>query len=298
MNSLTLSYPKTIEELSPSQIAEVYRHVKFDEYKVQLKGKIKQLEFDLEEKTVRWLKSKADHTSRMYKLYLNEFIEYLGDKSILEVDNYFVDKYVSDVIIPYGEGKGRVVFASLSSFYSSLYLWGDVDRNPFKGIVLKFPEEIKEDFHLITEEELEYIKMCFDTNRESHRKMRLAIHIMSKYGVRVGFFDGCKLVGNIIKSISKGKVYSINVENDREILDNLDILGAINSKTVQSTFRNVVEKLFADGVIDHKYTPHVLRHFFAVNEYKRDKDIYKLSRRLNHSTIRITANYLKGLGYE
>jgi len=300
MNSLSLkeyNFPESIEDLSAEQIKEVYRHVQFDNYKIQLKSKIKELNFDVDEKVNRWLKNKATHTDRMYRLYFKEFIEYIGVGNILKIDNYFVDNYFNDVIVHFGEGKGRMFFASISSFYSSLFLWGDIDRNPFKGIVIKFPETIKKSYKMIEKEDIKKIKNCISLNKESHLKMRIAIHLMENYGVRVGFFNSSiSFGGNDLVSISKGKVYKICVKDDDFITQNMDTLLKINGATVQSTLRNIVTKLYNKGELKRKYTPHDFRHFYAINQYLLDKDIYRLSKNLNHSGIKVTETYLKGMG--
>lgn len=46
----------------------------------------------------------------------------------------------------------------------------------------------------------------------------------------------------------------------------------------------------------NKTSIHLFRHTFAKNYYKTTKDIYALSRLLNHSSIAITENYLRDLG--
>jgi site-specific recombinase XerD len=44
------------------------------------------------------------------------------------------------------------------------------------------------------------------------------------------------------------------------------------------------------------FNPHCRRHLFAVSEYRQDKDIYRLQKLLNHSSISITEAYLKTMG--
>jgi len=39
-----------------------------------------------------------------------------------------------------------------------------------------------------------------------------------------------------------------------------------------------------------------LRHFFAVTEYKKDFDIHRVSKLLNHASIQVTEHYLKSIG--
>lgn len=293
MTALT-TMPKTIEGLSEQQLLQVYKHMQFDEYKTQLSAKIKQMEFNASEKVEQWLKNKAHHTTRMYRLYVNDFITFLGDKSILEVDPYFVDSVVVDYLQAFGEAKGKAVYNCLSSFFSSLVLWGDVNMNPLKGVGLKFPARIHE-YSLMTDEDLECIKMYFDKPTVAHEKMRMAIHIMSEYGVRVGFFNSSLEVrGNKIYSFNKGKMYEITVDN--YVLDRIEIVKQINGVTVQSMFRYCMNNL--EGVLQRKYSPHDFRNLYAVKEYMKDKDIYKLSKMLNHSSVVVTQVYLKGLNFK
>jgi integrase len=49
------------------------------------------------------------------------------------------------------------------------------------------------------------------------------------------------------------------------------------------------------GLIRDAYSAHDFRHYFAVSQYKEDRDIFKLSKLLDHSNISITQTYLKSL---
>jgi integrase len=59
-----------------------------------------------------------------------------------------------------------------------------------------------------------------------------------------------------------------------------------------------IDKLYQKGIIAARYSCHDFRHFFAVHEYKKNKDIFRLSKLLNHAGIQITQTYLKSLGIE
>ena len=54
-------------------------------------------------------------------------------------------------------------------------------------------------------------------------------------------------------------------------------------------------RLHREGKINAAYSAHDFRHYFAVSEYEKDKDIYKLSKLLDHSGISVTENYLRSL---
>lgn len=50
------------------------------------------------------------------------------------------------------------------------------------------------------------------------------------------------------------------------------------------------------GITSVRFSPHTLRHTFAVNWIRKGGDLYQLSRVLGHSNISTTALYLKSLG--
>ena len=54
-------------------------------------------------------------------------------------------------------------------------------------------------------------------------------------------------------------------------------------------------KLYNEGKIQAAYSAHDFRHYFAASEYRKDKDIYRLSKLLDHTNISITETYLRSL---
>jgi integrase len=49
------------------------------------------------------------------------------------------------------------------------------------------------------------------------------------------------------------------------------------------------------GLIREPYSLHDLRHYFAATEYRKNKDIFELSNKLNHAGIAVTGAYLTTL---
>lgn len=60
-------------------------------------------------------------------------------------------------------------------------------------------------------------------------------------------------------------------------------------------FKKLCKKLGIEGV---RTSPHGLRHYFAQNYLRSGGDIYRLSRILGHSSISVTAIYLRSMGVE
>jgi len=77
--------------------------------------------------------------------------------------------------------------------------------------------------------------------------------------------------------------------NNKASFDDYSI-GALKVRIIRAT-----RKLYKAGKINAPYSVHDFRHYYAINNYKQDKDIYKLSKMLDHSNIAITQTYLKSL---
>jgi integrase len=66
--------------------------------------------------------------------------------------------------------------------------------------------------------------------------------------------------------------------------------------TLEKRIVRAIEKLYKAGKVKGVYSPHDFRHLYAVTEYRKDKDIHRVSKLLGHASILVTENYLKGLG--
>lgn len=296
MNAL----PTNVDHLSEEQLHHLILSIKMDEYKPQIKSIIKNANFDISKKVEMWLKDKAPDTIRMYKLYIEEFMSYLGETHILNVTTFIVDEFISTYLTKFSENKARLIFSSISSFYSALYRWGDVSTNPFKGAKVrkKINIDYKTDKQYVppTKEEIDLLMESFIGNKH----MWFVLYIMEKFGVRVGFFKEAVFSEDkgIIESTSKGKLYRINVMGNIIVRENKELFGTFNTNTISSSFNRKVLKLYKEGVFDRKFNIHSIRDYVACREYSRDKDIYRVSRMLNHSSVTVTERYLKGLKYE
>jgi len=296
MNSLAVNIPNSLEQLTPQQYEQIKAMVAIDNLKQEYREDQKRASFDLDEKLSQWLSNKSKHTSRMYRTYIAEFVKFLNGKSMLNVTTLIVDEFIVNHLNKYSYSKARLVFASLSSFYSNLYRWGDIEKNPFRGGKLSLVKN-EEEKEIPTSDDLDYLDMVYSSNSLKDRKMRLALHIMRTYGVRVGFFNTKYLSYNgvSLSSVSKGKLYPLNVKDDKFIRNNASLLTKLHSGTIANNFNSSVKKLYEEGIISCKFSPHAIRHYFACKEYTKDKDIYRVSRLLKHSSILITTNYLRGL---
>jgi len=113
-----------------------------------------------------------------------------------------------------------------------------------------------------------------------------------------------KIIGNKYQSVSKGKM--IFGEFPIEIITNIKQTELNNKTPYEKYSTNALKlriyrqtmRLYKEGKIRAPYSCHDFRHYFSVMEYMKDKDIYKLSKLLDHSNISITESYLRSLKLE
>jgi integrase len=106
--------------------------------------------------------------------------------------------------------------------------------------------------------------------------------------------------GNKFSCYSKGKAVDgvisdklVKILKGKVSLDRL-IMG-MHARNVKRSVRYYVGKLYARGELRAWYSCHDFRHFFAIREYGKDKDIWRVSRLLCHHSLASTERYLKGL---
>jgi len=109
-----------------------------------------------------------------------------------------------------------------------------------------------------------------------------------------------KIWGNKYQSVSKGKMIfgELPVEVITEIKGNRTPFENMTTNSLKLRIYRQTMKLFKEGKIRSPYSCHDFRHFFAVTEYLKDKDIYRVSKLLDHCNISITENYLRSLKIE
>ena len=120
-------------------------------------------------------------------------------------------------------------------------------------------------------------------------------------GLRVGALESLSIWNGRYTAWSKGKVVSgsFSIEATKAIrqagLDGKKPFADLVNDSVRNAFKYATKKLHDEGAIDDGYSVHDLRHFYAIQEYRKEKDIYRLKVLLNHASILVTENYLKGI---
>ena len=197
--------------------------------------------------------------------------------------------------IPGSPNSKRLIIAAISSFYSYLERRYSSIKNPIRGTKARPIGKAVKKLEIPDEADMAIIL------NELPDLERMAVYIMAYRGLRVGALNKLKIWGTSYQSYSKGK--EIYGEFSNDILFNIKSSNFLDKSPFSEYSTNAIKlriyrqtmKLFNRGRIKSAYSAHDFRHYFAISEYKNDKDIYKLSKLLDHSNIAITETYLKGL---
>lgn len=285
-----------LADLTPEQLEQIARAVVLGKLTEDLKkqASLARIDYPAEKKTFleQAGKVKSLHTLRAYASALDR-MEAWGKKagvSILEMKAREADDFAYSL-----QTEGRAAasirrdLAAASSFFTFLERRFDEIRNPFRGSKARPEKRAKKETEIPGSGDLKKILGTLDPT------MKAAVLCMASRGLRVGALPSLKIQGERFTARSKGK--DISGELPREVLEALEASGLDSRRP----FAGLKETQIADRFRYHAreagfpFSVHDLRHFFAVKEYKKDRDIYRLKTLLGHASIQVTENYLKSL---
>ncbi len=131
---------------------------------------------------------------------------------------------------------------------------------------------------------------------------RAAAVVMSSRGLRTGAFPSLMIRAGRFTAQSKGKDISgrLPAEAPEAMraagLDGQAPFVGLTARKITDRMRLVTRSPAAEGKLETAYSVHDLRHFFAVRECRRMKDLYRVSKLLGHASIEVKETYLRGLG--
>jgi site-specific recombinase XerD len=236
----------------------------------------------------------SEYTQTSYFKSLKQLERYTkkNDINMLEVSPRQIDDFIYS--LSGSSNTKNLIISGISSFYSYMERRYSVIKNPVRGTrsrpkikpvrELEIPDEIDLFTILNTLPELE----------------KLSVMMMSFRGLRVGSLKNLKIWGNKYQSVSKGKMIygEFPIEVITSLNGNRSPFENMTTNSLKLRIYRHTTKLYNEGKIKSPYSCHDFRHYFSVTEYLKDKDIYRLSKLLDHSNISVTENYLRSLKVE
>jgi site-specific recombinase XerD len=236
-------------------------------------------------------------TIECYLHDLSFFIRHLN-KNILEVERSDIQNYLFHLKHEHDYKNSSLVrrIAFLRSFYRFLNDAEYISSNPAKG--LKFPRVREKPIPFLSESDVKEI-----VEKASNQRDRLIIKMFFFEGLRLGelrklskrdidFTRGRILVngkGEKQRIIPLHKELTEDLKKYVRLFSSQNKLFPMVSKTIHDIVRDCASEV---GI--HCY-PHLLRHSFGANLYKKTKNVWLVSKMLGHSKLETTVKYLRSL---
>ena len=290
-----------LKDLNNEQLEQIAKIVITNRLTEELdrKAKVADINFKVERDLFLMMTSKtgSEHTKGCYRNAIDLLEKFCKKNDI----NLFLMTYAQADDFIYSltgsPNSKRLTVAAISSFFSYLERRYSVIKNPIRGTKARPTSKPVREVEI--PDEMEVITIINSIPEIE----RMAVYVMAYRGLRVGALNRLKIWGSHYKTVSKGK--NIQGEFPAEVLCNIKTSAAdsfnpfvgFSTNALKLRIYRATMKLQKQGMIRAAYSAHDFRHYFAVSEYQKDKDIYKLSKLLDHSNIAITETYLKALKY-
>jgi site-specific recombinase XerC len=249
--------------------------------------------------------AKSEHTRRAYAAALGKLEAWASRESInpLAMAAAHADHFIREL-----KAEGRAAtstrrdIAAVSAFYSFLERYHAAIKNPFRGTRIRPPNENKKETIAPSTKDYKIIAANVPLIE------RAIIAALALRGLRAGALPTLELKAGRYRGKSKGKALTegqaAGITLPAAVIEAVKAAGLdvkkpfawINANAIERRINYHIGKLYQAGKIGAAYSCHDFRHYYAIQEYKKDKDIVRVSKLLNHSNVSITQNYLRGLG--
>ena len=267
--------------------------------KVITASKLSKINYQIEKKTFveNAGRTQSVNTHIAYRAALGRLDEWANRQNInpLELTPAQADDFIYSLCKERSAASVRLDVAAASSFYTFLHRRHTAIENPFRGTKAR-PAKKAATVEIPSAGEVGTII------RELPSDLAAAVSIMAYRGLRAGILPTLSIKGEQFKGYSKGKDVSgalPSIVVDAIKATDLSLRGpfaGIQSNTLEKRIARAIAKLYKAGKVQSGYSAHDLRHFYAVTEYHKDKDIHRVSKLLGHASILVTETYLRGLG--
>ena len=302
----------TLASLNPEQLEQIARLVMTQRLTAELNTAVDLAGIDWKKERDNFLSdARSTHTRRAYEAALGRLEAWAGKEKInpLELGTGQADSFIRELRTETRAAASvRRDIAAVSAFYTFLERYHSAVKNPIRGTRIRPPRENKKETVIPTPEEYQIIISSLPPVEKA------IIVTLSVRGLRAGALPTLELKAGKYHGKSKGKPLGENntagITLPREALAAIKAAGLDAKKpfawetrqgtknsanAIEGRINYYIEKLYQAGKVHAPYSAHDFRHYFAITEYKKRKDIYRLSMLLNHANIAVTQTYLKSL---
>ena len=303
---LKLDMP-SLSDLTRESLEEIAKAVIYQRLVRDLDFEVAVAGIDCAEETALFLEnagksgSKATHKTYTHELEkLRRYCEQIRTQ-LIEFTPQHTDNYIM-YLVNMGYSPASIALSvsaasSLCNFIERRHSDGVTVRfrNPFKGSRIKPKVKAARPLLIPAEEEVQYLLKKLPPEQAA------MVALMSGLGLRSGALGTLVIEGNEFSCVTKGKAMTGTIPDallvflKRRVRRKKPFSGA-RFPALKRALDSNMERLFKEGGLKARYSCHCFRHYFAIREYGKDKDIWRVSRLLNHASLASTEKYLKGLG--
>ena len=256
----------------------------------------------------------SDYTITSYNNDLEDFTKYVKNNKLnyktmdyKDVSNYLI--YLKG--LNYSPASINRHLSSIRSLYTYMINEKIVDASPFK-LVHGPKKEMKLPNYLKYQEFIDLVETCDDTPLDIRNRMIL--ELLFATGIRVSEavniklsdinFKECEIKvigkGNKMRIVYFNKVcqslmskYVLNARQDLLKGKHSDYLlvNHLGNKITPRGIEDIIDKLITKSSINHKISPHTLRHTFATLLLNEGMDIREVQELLGHARLSTTSIY-------
>jgi site-specific recombinase XerD len=293
----------TLADLNSEQLEQIARMVMTERLKKEMHIAVDLAGIDYQAERETFLNNAGStdskHTRRGYASALARLEAYADRVKIspLELTPTRADDFIYSLKGNAAAASIRRDVAACSSFFTWLERRHEGIKNPFRGTKARPAEKTKKDLVIPNAAEVKKIITALPAFEAA------AVSVMAFRGLRIGGLPEMEITGDRFKTRSKGKLQSGTLPGNvltaikaTKAPDKRKPFAGIKQEALARRIEYHIGKLFNTGKIKAAYSCHDFRHFYAVTEYSKDKDIKRVKDLLFHSGIQITERYLRGLG--
>ena len=297
----------SLSDLTRESLEEIAKTVIFQRLVRDLDFEVAVAGIDCEKETALFLenagKSGSEATLKTYTSELEKLARYCNQIKIrlIEFTPQHADNYIFHLINKGYSSASIALSVSVASCFCTFIERRHSDgvtvrfRNPFRGSRVKPKVKPTRPLLIPTEAEVQYLL------KKLPPKQAAMVALMSSLGLRSGAFDTLVIEGNEFSCVTKGKAMTGTIPDAllvflKRRVKRKKLFVGMPLSALKRSLNSHIEKLFKEGRLKACYSSHDFRHYFAIQEYRKDKDIWRVSRLLNHTSLTATEKYLKGLG--
>jgi site-specific recombinase XerD len=293
----------TLAYLNAEQLEQIARLVMTQRLAQELAAAANLAGIDYQEERETFLnnagRTDSKHTKRGYATALARMEAYTERAHItpLELNPARADDFIYSMKGEAASSTVRRDVAACSSFFTWLERRHEGIKNPFRGTKARPTLKTEKALEIPNVAEVKKILAALPAYEAA------AVSVMAFRGLRIGGLPGMEITGERFKTQSKGKTISGELPGNvlaaiqkANVPDKRRPFAGITQEALARRIEYHIGKLYAAGKIGAAYSCHDFRHFYAIQEYKKDKDIKRVQGLLFHAGIQVTDQYLRGLG--